>query len=73
MEKIIKIYSKQLIKLAVNITQTEKLEAQINIPISKPTLDKYLKGRGNKIELSDKLLEFFLQKVNKRIEEIPRF
>lgn len=52
--------------LSGNITTKEKLEAMINLPISKPTLDKYLKGDVIKIETATQLIQFFTEKVNER-------
>lgn len=58
--------AKKLGLLSGNITEKEKLEAQINLPISRPTLDKYLKGDVAKIETATQLIQFFTEKVNDR-------
>ncbi len=52
--------------LSNNITPKEKAEAMVSLEISKPTLDKYLKGGMIKIETATKLIQFLTEKVNDR-------
>lgn len=60
------ICAEKLGHLSNNITEKEKLEAQLSLPISRPTLDKYLKGDVIKIDTATQLIQFFTEKVNDR-------
>ena len=70
MENVKDLLSKKLVTLSQGITIAERAEAEKEIPVSKPTLDKYLAGDIVKIDTALKLIEFFAKKVRARLEFI---
>ena len=56
--------------LLPNITQADKLHTQKNIPISQPTLDKYLRGDITKLDTAIKIIEVLTGRVNDRYKEL---
>jgi hypothetical protein len=62
--------SKKLIKLAANITNEDKDNAEKEIPVSRPTLDKYLKGDVVKLDIAVKLIKFLSARVKKNQKSI---
>lgn len=62
--------SKKLIKLAANITNEDKDHAEKEIPVSRPTLDKYLKGDVVKLDIAVKLIKFLSTRVKKNQKSI---
>jgi len=66
MENVRDLIVQKLLTLSEGITPTDKAEAEAELPISKPTLDKYLNGEVVKIETAMKLITFFSQKVKER-------
>lgn len=70
MENIKALLSQKLITLSEGITIAERVEAEKEIPVSKPTLDRYLAGKIIKIETAEKLITFFSTKVKARLQLI---
>lgn len=70
MENVKDVYAEKLMVLAKNITYEEKRQAREMLNISRPTLDKYLSGKGEKIEPAMKLIEFLTEKVKGRLNEL---
>jgi hypothetical protein len=62
----------KLVALNANITAEEKIEAVNILPISRPTLDKYLKGDVVKIGTATVMIKHFTGKVNERIKELNK-
>jgi predicted DNA-binding protein (UPF0251 family) len=62
----------KLVALNNNITAKEKEEAVKGLGISRPTLDKYLKGDVPKIGTATVLIKHFTVKVNERIKELNK-
>lgn len=70
MENIVELLKEKLITLSTSVTPAEKVEAEAEVGLSKPTVDKYLAGDIRKIETATKLVQFFSKKVQERIEKI---
>lgn len=45
--------------IAANLVHGDKIRAVKEIPVSEPTLNKYLKGDLVKIELAEKIIQYF--------------
>lgn len=65
-----KVLSKRLVEIAEEVTVSDRQDAEIKIPISRPTLDKYLSGDIVKIDTATKLVQFFSEKIKARLELI---
>ena len=65
-----KVCAKELAKLMPGITTAMKAEAERELPISRPTLDKYLKGDIVKVETATKLIRFFRNKIKEAMAEL---
>lgn len=50
---------KQMLEIAANIKHGEKARAIRDIPVSEPTLNKYLSGDVVKFELADRIIRYF--------------
>lgn len=45
--------------ISANLVHGDKVRAVKEIPVSEPTLNKYLKGEIVKIELAEKIINYF--------------
>lgn len=65
---------KQLVKklktLDANITGQDKLDACRELPVSRPTLDKYLDGEVADVEKAVSIIEFFSHRITDRLKRI---
>ena len=60
----------KLESLVKNITVTDRTDAVTEIPISRPTLDRYLNGEIIKAETAIKLIRFFSNRITARMKEL---
>ena len=70
MEDIKKICQVKLRGLAKNITASDKAYIMQELPISKPTLSKYLKGNSFKIETATRIIKILTGRVNDRYGDL---
>lgn len=63
-------YSKRLKALEVNLTSKDKMDAEKELNLSRPTIDKYLNGSVPKLEIGKMLVQFFTGRVQERINEL---
>ena len=64
------IYNERIVQLSNNISAADKLHAIKTVPISQPTLDKYLKGNLVKLDTAAKLIEVLTERVNDRYKDM---
>jgi hypothetical protein len=67
-----KVCAQELAKLLPSITAKDRKEAEEKIPISRPTLDKYLAGKIVKIDTAINIIKFFTNKANQHLEELKQ-
>lgn len=64
------ILSTKLSALKDSITTSDREAAESEIPISRPTMDKYLSGDIAKIDTGERLLIFLSNRIKDRINTI---
>lgn len=52
-------YAEKMLEIAKNLQFGDKAKAIRDIPVSEPTLNKYLKGQIIKIEMAEKIIKHF--------------
>jgi len=60
--------SKTLIALEKNVIAADRTDAMTVLNFSRPTIDNYLAGKVNKIDVAFKIIEFMSKRVNDRIK-----
>lgn len=70
MESIRGEYSRVLINLSYNISREDRLLAASKLKISIVTIDTYLKGGGSNMDVADKLVVFFTDRIKQRLTNI---
>jgi hypothetical protein len=65
-----KASAKRIKELQRNVTGQDKTEACATLRISRPTLDKYLKGDISKVDTAISIVEFFEHKIKERITRL---
>lgn len=65
-----KICAAKLKDLSKNITVEDRTEAESYVPMSRPTLDKYMLGDIANIDKATRLIKFLTDKVNERFEKL---
>jgi predicted transcriptional regulator len=61
-----------LLKIAPNVTAADKTECAKELNVSKQTICYYLTGRVTNNDRAIKVLEFFLQRIKNRQQEIKQ-
>jgi hypothetical protein len=64
------IIADKLSAIKDSVTPADRAAAEAEIPISRPTLDKYLSGDIVKVDTGEKLLRFLAARIKERIENI---
>lgn len=64
--------AQRLQELSKNITLEDREDAQKKMPISRPTLDRYLKGEVIKIGTATRLIKFFDKRTIARIKDLEQ-
>jgi len=68
MTNLIMTYGEKLKQLSPNVSLLDKVGAQSELKISRPTIDKYLNGNVVKMDTADRLIKFFTKRINKRVQ-----
>jgi hypothetical protein len=64
------LLSKEFLRVAADVTTTDKKDYSVAFNISHMTVNKYLRGDVNNIEVAISMLAFFKERIAKRNETI---
>lgn len=70
MENLKDLLKNKMITIADGLTVEDKEDGIKNIPLSQPTLYRYLKGEVKKIEIAQLIVDFYQKRIEERINNL---